>query len=72
MSQINDAAHAADHGLTLFKYVLSAHDAARLETMALEAGNDLRKQISTKLDNAFLTSGNDIADDIVTIGSVLC
>ena len=40
--------------------------------MALEAGNDLRKQISTKLDNAFLTSGNDIADDIVTIGSVLC
>ncbi|MDO8287718.1 MAG: GreA/GreB family elongation factor [Parvibaculum sp.] len=66
MSQIHDAARAAAKGL-----VLSAHDAARLETMALEAGGDLRQQISAKLDNALFINGNDIADDIATIGSVL-
>lgn len=66
MSHLNNAAGAAARGP-----VLSAHDAARLELMSMEAPGDLRSQIVAKLTNAQLTSGNDIDDDIATIGSVL-
>ncbi|MGV8996031.1 MAG: GreA/GreB family elongation factor [Parvibaculaceae bacterium] len=66
MSQINQAARAVTKGP-----VLSAHDAARLELMSLDVASELRSQIVTKLTNALLTSGNDIDDDVATIGSVL-
>lgn len=66
MSQYNDATPVAAQGS-----VLSAHDAARLELMSMEAAGELRSQIVAKLTHARLTSGNDIGDDIATIGSVL-
>ncbi|MES1990947.1 MAG: GreA/GreB family elongation factor [Pseudomonadota bacterium] len=66
MSHLNDAASAAARGP-----VLSAHDAARLELMSIDAASDLRSQIVAKLTHARLASGNDIDDDIATIGSVL-
>lgn len=66
MSHANGAAHAAACG-----FVLSANDAARLELMALEETGDLRAQIFAKLAGARFVSGNDIDDDVATIGSVL-
>lgn len=66
MSRRNEAASTATHGITL-----SANDAARLDIMAYEETGALRVQILAKLADATLTSGNDIAADVATIGSVV-
>lgn len=66
MSEPNKAVLTAAHALTL-----SANDAARLDIMAFEEVGPLRAQILAKLADAVLVSGNDIAADIATIGSVV-
>ncbi len=66
MSKQNEAVLTAVHGITL-----SANDAARLDIMAYEETGAVRAQILAKLTDAILVSGNDIAVDVATIGSVV-
>lgn len=52
-------------------FVLSSHDAARLEILAFGEAPHLQKLILDKLDQSELVSGDRLAPDIATIGSVL-
>jgi regulator of nucleoside diphosphate kinase len=66
MSDIKHAALSATDDT-----ILSSNDFARLEIMALDEGGTTRERILAKLDAGTVASGENIASNVATIGSVL-